>query len=714
MNGQLRMTCAIACHEHQNEGNKMKQVFRLTYGGFASTVILLFGFHNLSIAQANFWQATKGPLAGNVYSSIEHPSGYIFAGSDNDIYRSTDGGGSWTGVCATDAYVSSLALGPSSSIFAATNGGSVYTSNDTGSTWTKLNTDFFNNIRIYSIVVNPGGTIFIATGGGVYASSDDGNTWNGTQMSGITQSLIIGPNGTMWSGLYNGQLWNSTDGGNNWSLVWYNFPNYARALAFDSKGDMFVGTSGGVYRSTDNENTFTNVALTDTPITSIAIDSAGQVFAGTAAGVYVSSNDGGSWTDAGLPTMVQTLLTDSKGNLYAGTPGGLYLSADNARNWSEIGLWYALTLKLAVFQSGKIIAATGEGVYSSSDNGNLWINDGLTGYCTSIVVSPSNEAFAGMLLGGINASTDEGNDWFGNGLGNTGISSLEVTPNGYLFAAGYQGSGIFLSADSALSWNQVYAGSLTPISWAASSNGYVYAGVNSYSGTNLGILRTTDNGNTWMQLNNGLANNLVLSLLVNPNGDVYAGTAGGGIYLSSDNGNSWSYLGLMDRHVWSLNLISSNEILAGTDSGVYSSPDGGVTWVPNNGGLADLYINSITLSPNGYVFAATGSGVFRSSQPLTDVKAKSHGVPEQFALFQNYPNPFNPTTIISYQLHTNALVVLRVFDVLGREVETLVNERQNAGAHTVTFNGTNLPSGVYFYSLEAGTYHDTMKMLLLK
>lgn len=81
-----------------------------------------------------------------------------------------------------------------------------------------------------------------------------------------------------------------------------------------------------------------------------------------------------------------------------------------------------------------------------------------------------------------------------------------MTPDGYVFAAGYQGSGIFLSPDSEVSWNEVYTGSLTPISWAAGSNGYVYAGIGS------GILRTTDNGNTWVLLNNGLTNNLIFSL----------------------------------------------------------------------------------------------------------------------------------------------------------------------------------------------------------
>jgi hypothetical protein len=94
--------------------------------------------------------------------------------------------------------------------------------------------------------------------------------------------------------------------------------------------------------------------------------------------------------------------------------------------------------------------------------------------------------------------------------------------------------------------------------------------------------------------------------------------------------------------------------------------------------------------------------------------AASSEIPRSYRLNQNYPNPFNPSTRIGYQLPANAFVVLKVFDVLGNEVETLVNERQNAGNHAVFFNAENLSGGVYFYRLEAGTYQDTKKLLVLK
>jgi hypothetical protein len=88
--------------------------------------------------------------------------------------------------------------------------------------------------------------------------------------------------------------------------------------------------------------------------------------------------------------------------------------------------------------------------------------------------------------------------------------------------------------------------------------------------------------------------------------------------------------------------------------------------------------------------------------------------PLVFSLSQNYPNPFNPTTTIGYELSANSYVTLKIYDVLGREVQTLVNERQNAGSYTVRFDASTLPSGMYFYRLQAGAYGNTKRLLLLK
>ncbi len=87
---------------------------------------------------------------------------------------------------------------------------------------------------------------------------------------------------------------------------------------------------------------------------------------------------------------------------------------------------------------------------------------------------------------------------------------------------------------------------------------------------------------------------------------------------------------------------------------------------------------------------------------------------KKFSLHQNYPNPFNPKTKINYQLAITNYVKLKVYNVLGKEVATLVNQKQNAGSYSVEFNGTNYPSGIYYYKLESGNFSEVRKMILLK
>jgi hypothetical protein len=89
-------------------------------------------------------------------------------------------------------------------------------------------------------------------------------------------------------------------------------------------------------------------------------------------------------------------------------------------------------------------------------------------------------------------------------------------------------------------------------------------------------------------------------------------------------------------------------------------------------------------------------------------------VPDKFALYQNYPNPFNPATSIKYQVESIKFIKLVVYDILGKEVVTLVNEKQSPGMYEVTFDGMDYPSGVYFYALETQNHRDTKKMILIK
>lgn len=135
-----------------------------------------------------------------------------------------------------------------------------------------------------------------------------------------------------------------------------------------------------------------------------------------------------------------------------------------------------------------------------------------------------------------------------------------------------------------------------------------------------------------------------------------------------------------------------------------------VTFAPDSaGGFSDtlyIYTNAL-VSPTKVSLSGTGSSP-------TGIEVEHGNIPTAYALYQNYPNPFNPSTVIKYQISKNSLVVIALYDVVGRQVKTLVHKHQAPGYYAVTLDASALPSGVYFYRLDAGAYHDTKKLLLLK
>ncbi|MBS1492571.1 MAG: T9SS type A sorting domain-containing protein [Bacteroidetes bacterium] len=263
----------------------------------------------------------------------------------------------------------------------------------------------------------------------------------------------------------------------------------------------------------------------------------------------------------------------------------------------------------------------------------------------------------------------------------------------------------------------------------------------SYSGI---ILKSTDAGNTWtyqifpdVSIFNSIS-------FINTNTGIVVGNTnpsvnaqyGGSMYKTTNRGESWfsisssisdtTFLRAVKFLPNGLGIISGNK-LRYTNSGmqfdkivILKSTDYGTTW--NRTFIADN-----TKVPNGLELANTrkyfvGGGNLTNSATIyltsnggeTFINNNSNEIPKKFLLQQNYPNPFNPSTIINYQLTINSYVILNVYDVNGRLVKELVNEKQSAGNYSINFDGSGLPSGTYIYRLQADDFSETKKMVLLK
>ncbi|MCB0727556.1 MAG: T9SS type A sorting domain-containing protein, partial [Ignavibacteriae bacterium] len=133
-----------------------------------------------------------------------------------------------------------------------------------------------------------------------------------------------------------------------------------------------------------------------------------------------------------------------------------------------------------------------------------------------------------------------------------------------------------------------------------------------------------------------------------------------------------------------------------------------------------------TTSPNSYTFTDRNLAVGKFNYRLKQIDFNGNfeyfelsnevniGIPSNFSLSQNYPNPFNPTTNLEFGIPELGFVSLKVFDISGKEVMTLVNEQKDPGYYSVSFNGANLSSGIYFYTIQAGSFVSTKKMTLIK
>jgi len=403
------------------------------------------------------------------------------------------------------------------------------------------------------------------------------------------------------------------------------------------------------------------------------------------------------WVKTNLPNNLISSLAVSGENLFAGTEESVFLSTNNGENWVDLNSGFgATTFEVA---DTNIYAGSTKGVYLSTNTGKDW------------------ERILDSLL-------------FVSGL-------AVVGPN--LLAGG--DGGIFLSDDNGASWAPVDSGLPFPsfdghylvrqnINGTNSTDVFVATAAAGQPGES--IYRSIDNGLSWTQVGNGLPNFFYfeikpLASLPNSNGSTtiltsihpLCQTCTQGVYRSIDNGLNWEPADTLMKQISSFAVSSSyasNYLFAGTYlNGVFLSTNSGTSWTQVNSGLADLDIQSLAITDT-YLFAGTHSGVWRRplSEMITDVENRSNYNPSTFTLEQNYPNPFNPSTTIKFQVPNSSFVNLKVYDILGNEVATLVNEEKPSGTYEVSFDAKGLSSGIYFYKLQAGSFVETRKMILMK
>lgn len=638
-------------------------------------------------------------------------------------------------------------------------------------------------------------------------------------------------------------FWKSTNGGSSWTQKtnWYNesgappfvhADHHATAFSPSSSSTIFLGTDGGIYKSTNAGETWNslNNGLYITQFYYGAVDpSAAKYYGGTQDNGTLKSTGSSTWTEIfGGDGGATEVDFNNPNTIYVEYVNWAFFKSTNggstftkAMNGVPVGPeYYDGTTDRTQFitpytmdpnNPANLVAGTYR-VWRTTNSAGNWtaISSDLTGdgsgsngaTISAVTVAKGNSQviYIGTSNGRVQVTTNAGSTW---NLRNSGLPNLSVTriatdpgsaSTAYVTFSGFSsGQKIYKTTNSGTSWTNVSGNlpnipALSVVVNPADGNDIVL-------GTDLGIFRTTNGGSAWVSQNNGLANVPVFDLdYRSSDNKIYAATHGRGMFSASFEGGGggggnivtlqyddgtptsgyfWGTAGQASANritptIAGSKVMSMSMYITGTNGtlarykpillgNLGGTPGVSLATIPfrtaaSVPGWDEVDVSSFNVTVNGdffvgmeydgtnkpsYGYDPVDNGRAWDKQsttwtlwnetyfmrasiqtPASDVIVETT-IPNEFSLQQNYPNPFNPATMIKYSLPDERKVSLKIYDIAGREVVTLVDNTLAPGIYTVSWNGKNskgtqASSGTYIYRLQAGDYVRTMKMILQK
>jgi photosystem II stability/assembly factor-like uncharacterized protein len=706
-----------------------------------SLYILFLIVFIVSISAQNRWQKLNGPEGGTI-SALITKGDTIIAGTGYYkalLFYSTNRGASWekvdfkTFASQGGSRFNDFQFTDDGGIIAVTGYTGIYKSFDLLH-WTKL---LSNGEDFWSLGKDAYGTLYTGTDyGNIYYSTNNGNNWVLINKLGINRicSFFLNNDSTLYAG-GSGQILKKKYNSTQWDTTNFSGDNTLCFVCKDDSDNLYIQNSNTIMLSTDNgtswhkqdKNWFFHGNFIEKSIYTnnrliFFCDDETEYF-GTGWGVTVSTDKGLTWrwSNYGIGPKLEGgyAITKSGNDVFLGTySAGVFKSTDFGDSWFRVnnGIYAADVWNINFDTEGTIYAACNlNGIQKSTDKGLTWklINNGLPDtYFTSVFADNYSVLFASSYVGGTFKSTDKGENWtYING--NYFVNFFNDDQN-RIYGMGY-GGGLQRTTDEGNSWIRLDKGFI---------NSNVYSLVldsskNIYAGTyGAAIYKSTDDGNSWTTVYQSTLGNISIgSMAIAPNGSIFAYNDGYGILRSTDNGLTWELV-LADggnQNVTALNINKNGEIFASSSNNqFYSSTDNGNTWKSVLDNMTFCSIQDIKFDKDDTMYIATDESVWRSNPDNTIGIRDKSTVILQYSLSQNYPNPFNPSTTINYSVKNAGLVKINIYDILGRDVESLVNEKKQPGNYSVTFNAKSITSGVYFYKLEINDYALVKKMIFLK
>lgn len=642
------------------------------------------------------------------------------------ISKSTNGGLNWidqswqnnngiSGIFFINAQTG-WAVGTNGLIIKSTNGGTNWaqqTSNTSGGLYC---VQFINTMTGW---IGGGWNNFLRTTNG-------GTNWIfSNQIGDEIYSMCFINSMTGWLSCSNSHLQKTTDGGATFeTIISPNFYNNEIIFKNENTG-WYTGSYGGygLYKTTNagvNWNVDSVPGLGGGAAIYFKDVNTGWIMS-TLSRIYCTTNGGDSWGDSifaqSLPFVNFLYFSDlNTGYLGGGvdfyTSGPQFKKTTNGGlNWNNLVWGNNYMLKSVSVVNSRNAFITG--IYNcleKTTNGGIGWENNLNNYgiLNSIFFVNARTGWAAGWTSDGNYSTlikttNSGLSWFNqDSTFRRGYLCLHFLSTNYGWAAG--NNVIAMTSNGGTSWQKL-SGYDTTNSYQAIQFVNVYTGWTVYTNTNnkTGILKTTNSGINWINQYASTNGGIKTLHFVNTNTG-YAADGINGILKTTNGGNNWNLINTTLTGINSINFVNSNSgWLVGYDgnAGIIAKTTNGGTSFNVLPTLTSNSLNCVRFSNTnvGWIVGDRGVILKTTSGGITFESTSSEDVPKKFLLLQNYPNPFNPTTSIKYSVSSIQNVKLIVCDILGKEVATLVNEKLQPGTYEVTFDGSRLASGIYFYTL---------------